>query len=56
MIAKILEGVSRIGGESGFEAYLRTIQAENQETAPSFDEARQDFEAAESRNARLMTL
>ena len=56
MIAKILVGVSLIGGNSGFEAYLRNIQAENLETAPSIEEARQDFEAVELRNAAARTL
>ena len=43
MIRKVLKALHEIGESTGFEMYLRGVQADRRTGAPTRDEANRDF-------------
>ena len=53
MLHRLIETIRRINSQSGFEIYLANLQRHSLIGAPTFEEARKDYQAAVKSEARF---
>ena len=54
MLHRFIETIRRINSQSGFEIYLANLQRHSLIGAPTFEEARKDYQASFKAEARFL--